>query len=99
MVQKKKILKYLSITINFSYSENNFLVIIQEEGLVTYFEDTWIKERERRHSIEKEIEIKESDMYKRNKPPPLFYGDYHKHCTVLKFFIKKLRSEIVKYVQ
>ena len=63
-------------------------MIIQEEGLVTYFEDTWIKERERRHSIEKEIEIKESDMYKRNKPPPLFYGDYDTFCTNPKSFVK-----------
>ncbi|XP_048242736.1 dynein heavy chain domain-containing protein 1-like [Haliotis rufescens] len=46
-----------------------------EKGLVTYFEDTWIAERERRrrHSIEKEVEIKESQFYKSNKPPPLFY--------------------------
>jgi hypothetical protein len=46
----------------------------QEEGLITYFEDPWVKERERRHSIEKEIEIKESELYKTMKPPPLFYG-------------------------
>ena len=70
-------------------------MIIQEEGLVTYFEDTWIKERERRHSIEKEIEIKESDMYKRNKPPPLFYGDYHKHCTVLKFLLRSYEVKLL----
>ncbi|XP_078321880.1 dynein heavy chain domain-containing protein 1-like isoform X9 [Crassostrea virginica] len=46
-----------------------------EKGLVTYFEDTWVseKDRRRRHSIEKEIEIKESQFYKNNKPPPLFY--------------------------
>ncbi|GFR96319.1 dynein heavy chain domain-containing protein 1-like [Elysia marginata] len=45
-----------------------------EKGLVTYFEDTWVAERDqRRHSIEREIEIKESDLYKSNKPPPLFY--------------------------
>ncbi|XP_069111191.1 dynein heavy chain domain-containing protein 1-like isoform X1 [Argopecten irradians] len=47
-----------------------------EKGLVTYFEDTWVAEkdlRRRRHSIEKEIDIKESDLYKSNKPPPLFY--------------------------
>ncbi|XP_062587861.1 dynein heavy chain domain-containing protein 1-like, partial [Saccostrea cucullata] len=46
-----------------------------EKGLVTYFEDTWVseKDRRRRHSIEKEIEIKESEFYKNNKPPPLFY--------------------------
>lgn len=48
----------------------------QEKGLVTYFEDAWVseKDRRRRHSIEKEIEIKESDLYKNNRPPPLFYG-------------------------
>ncbi|CAL1542048.1 unnamed protein product, partial [Lymnaea stagnalis] len=45
-----------------------------EKGLVTYFEDTWVAERDqRRHSIEREIKIKESDLYKTNKPPPLFY--------------------------
>ena len=33
-----------------------------------------MKERERRHSIEKEIEIKESEFYKTVRPPPLFYG-------------------------
>ncbi|XP_025095393.1 dynein heavy chain domain-containing protein 1-like isoform X2 [Pomacea canaliculata] len=45
-----------------------------EKGLVTYFEDTWVAEREqRRHSIEREIEIKESELYKNNRPPPLFY--------------------------
>ncbi|XP_052095798.1 dynein heavy chain domain-containing protein 1-like isoform X11 [Mytilus californianus] len=46
-----------------------------EKGLVTYFEDAWVseKDRRRRHSIEKEIEIKESDLYKNNRPPPLFY--------------------------
>ena len=49
---------------------------LQEKGLVTYFEDTWVAERDqRRHSIEREIEIKESDLYKSNKPPPLFYGE------------------------
>lgn len=48
---------------------------VQEKGLVTYFEDTWVAEREqRRHSIEREIEIKESELYKNNRPPPLFYG-------------------------
>lgn len=43
---------------------------------MTYFEDAWVseKDRRRRHSIEKEIEIKESDLYKNNRPPPLFYG-------------------------
>lgn len=42
---------------------------------MTYFEDTWVAEREqRRHSIEREIKIKESDLYKNNRPPPLFYG-------------------------
>ena len=40
----------------------------------TYFEDPWVKERERRHSIEREVEIKESELYKSRKPPPLFYG-------------------------
>ncbi|XP_041366047.1 dynein-1-beta heavy chain, flagellar inner arm I1 complex-like isoform X2 [Gigantopelta aegis] len=46
-----------------------------EKGLVTYFEDTWVAERDRRrrHSIEKEIEIKESEFYKSNRPPSLFY--------------------------
>ncbi|KAH9487912.1 hypothetical protein Btru_067436 [Bulinus truncatus] len=45
-----------------------------EKGLVTYFEDTWVAERDqRRHSIEREIRIKESDLYKSHKPPPLFY--------------------------
>ena len=49
---------------------------MQEKGLVTYFEDTWVAERDqRRHSIEREIEIKESDLYKNNRPPPLFYGE------------------------
>ncbi|XP_060599368.1 dynein heavy chain domain-containing protein 1-like [Ruditapes philippinarum] len=45
-----------------------------EKGLVTYFEETWIAEKEqRRHSIEREIEIQESELYNKNKPPPLFY--------------------------
>ncbi|KAK7008742.1 dynein heavy chain domain-containing protein 1, partial [Biomphalaria glabrata] len=45
-----------------------------EKGLVTYFEDTWVAERDqRRHSIEREIKIQESELYKSNKPPPLFY--------------------------
>lgn len=64
--------------------EHNFYLIfhwriLQEKGLVTYFEDTWVseKDRRRRHSIEKEIEIKESEFYKNNKPPPLFYGKHH----------------------
>jgi len=48
---------------------------LQEKGLVTYFEETWIAEKEqRRHSIEREIEIQESELYSKNKPPPLFYG-------------------------
>nr|KAG5709415.1 hypothetical protein BaRGS_029264 [Batillaria attramentaria] len=60
-------------------SQNQYLIRGQprfdkEKGLVTYFEDTWVAEREqRRHSIEREIEIKESDLYKNNRPPPLFY--------------------------
>ena len=48
--------------------------VLQEQGLFTYFEEPWQKERERRHSIEKEIEIKESELYKNSRPPPLFYG-------------------------
>ena len=44
---------------------------------MTYFEETWVAEKEqRRHSIEREIEIKESELYNKNKPPPLFYGNY-----------------------
>ena len=51
--------------------------MLQEKGLVTYFEETWVAEKEhRRHSIEREIEIKESELYNKNKPPPLFYGKY-----------------------
>ncbi|KAK6166840.1 hypothetical protein SNE40_023452 [Patella caerulea] len=54
-----------------------------EKGLMTYFEDTWIAERERRrHSIEREIEIKESELYRANRPPPLFYE-----------YVKKKRSQ------
>ena len=50
---------------------------MQEKGLVTYFEETWVAEKEhRRHSIEREIEIKESELYNKNKPPPLFYGTF-----------------------
>jgi hypothetical protein len=57
-------------------SNDIYVLVHQEKGLVTYFEDTWVseKDRRRRHSIEKEIEIKESEFYKSNKPPPLFYG-------------------------
>ena len=51
------------------------VLTFQEEGLSTYFEESWVKERERRHSIEKEIEIKESELYKSIRPPPLFYGN------------------------
>ena len=49
-----------------TYSTFVFMVV-QEKGLVTYFEDTWVseKDRRRRHSIEKEIEIKESEFYKK----------------------------------
>jgi hypothetical protein len=50
---------------------------LKEEGLFTYFEDRWVKERERRNSIEKEIKIEESDLYKSMRPmepPPLLYG-------------------------
>lgn len=49
---------------------------------MTYFADSYETEKERRHSIEKEIEIKESELYKsmRPKPPPLFYG-----MTITKF--------------
>ena len=44
---------------------------------MTYFEETWVAEKEhRRHSIEREIEIKESEFYNKNKPPPLFYGRF-----------------------
>ena len=44
---------------------------------MTYFEETWVAEKEhRRHSIEREIEIKESELYNKNKPPPLFYGKF-----------------------
>jgi len=51
--------------------------MLQEKGLVTYFEETWIAEKEqRRHSIEREIEIQESELYNKNKPPPLFYGNF-----------------------
>ena len=68
-----------------TYSTFVFMVV-QEKGLVTYFEDTWVseKDRRRRHSIEKEIEIKESQFYKNNKPPPLFYGERLK----MELFIK-----------
>ena len=56
--------------------------MLQEKGLVTYFEETWIAEKEqRRHSIEREIEIQESELYNKNKPPPLFYGKSTFHVT------------------
>ncbi|XP_013418883.1 dynein heavy chain domain-containing protein 1-like [Lingula anatina] len=45
---------------------------LMDEGLSTYFGEAWVPRRERRHSIEKEIEIKESELYKSNKPPSLF---------------------------
>ena len=50
------------------------LLYTQESGLNTYFEDTWVEERDRRHSIEKEVDIRESEFYKAHRPPPLFYG-------------------------
>lgn len=95
-----------------SIIEQNFYLIfhwriLQEKGLVTYFEDTWVseKDRRRRHSIEKEIEIKESEFYKNNKPPPLFYGKHHiilrhqlyNHCSSCKSCEKSdfnIRGEI-----
>lgn len=90
-----------------SIIEHNFYLIfhwqiLQEKGLVTYFEDTWVseKDRRRRHSIEKEIEIKESEFYKNNKPPPLFYGKHHiilRHCSSCKSCEKSdlnIRGEI-----
>jgi hypothetical protein len=54
-------------------------VVPQEGGLVTYFEDTWVCERERRTSVEKEIRIDESEMYRSMRPtenPPLLYGKF-----------------------
>lgn len=44
-----------------------------------YFEDIWVseKDRRRRYSIEKEIEIKEFEFYKNNKLSLLFYGKYY----------------------
>ena len=55
---------------------------------MTYFEDTWGSEKDRRwrHSIEKEIEIKESEFYKNNKSPPLFYGERLK----MELFVKPM---------
>lgn len=47
---------------------------MKEDGLITYFEDTWVAEKERRHSVVKEINVRDSDIYKNNRPPPLFYG-------------------------
>ncbi|XP_064648692.1 dynein axonemal heavy chain 6-like isoform X2 [Lineus longissimus] len=43
-----------------------------EQGLHTYFEDTWIKERERRHSIGAADNLKEAELYPTAKPPSLF---------------------------
>lgn len=102
---------FLGKRIEGSIIEHNFYLIfhwriLQEKGLVTYFEDTWVseKDRRRRHSIEKEIEIKESEFYKNNKPPPLFYGKHHiilRHqllnCSSCKFCEKSdlnIRGEI-----
>jgi len=39
--------------------------------MTTFFGD---KYRRRRHSISKEISIRESDLYKDDPPPSLFYG-------------------------
>ncbi|ESP00380.1 hypothetical protein LOTGIDRAFT_173233 [Lottia gigantea] len=63
-----------------------------EKGLMTYFEDTWIAEREqRRHSIEREIEIKESELYRANRPPPLFYEHVKKRKSQVDY--SKLTQE------
>ena len=45
---------------------------------MTHFEEPGVRERERRHSIERESDIRESELYAsaRTKPPPLFQGTY-----------------------
>lgn len=40
--------------------------------MITYFGER--VHRRRSHSISKEISIRDSDLYKNNPPPPLFYG-------------------------
>ena len=47
----------------------------QEEGLTTYFEDTWIQEKEQRSPIAGE-DARESEMHKNNKQVPLYCGRY-----------------------
>ncbi|KAL3832089.1 hypothetical protein ACJMK2_023767 [Sinanodonta woodiana] len=71
-----------------------------EKGLVTYFEETWIPEKEqRRHSIEKEIDIKESELYKTNRPPPLFYEARKLQIEHARFKGKKAAPDYSKLLQ
>jgi hypothetical protein len=53
--------------------------------LVTYFEDPWVKERDRRTSIEKEIKIQESELYKSTQSstmPPVLYSTCPVCCAI-----------------
>ena len=51
------------------------VIFYQDKNLRTYFAEPYEGERRRRHSIEGEIKIKESELYKAMRPPPLFYGN------------------------
>jgi hypothetical protein len=69
--------------------------------LVTYFEDPWVCERERRTSVEKEIRIEESEMYKSMRPtdnPPLLYGMLKSSADNLFLFFSRMRRAFVTFV-
>ncbi|XP_036370408.1 dynein heavy chain 6, axonemal-like [Octopus sinensis] len=45
-----------------------------DKGLITFFADEWVSERsQRRNSLKEVINIRDSKMYRRKKPPPLEY--------------------------
>eukprot|EP00106_Octopus_bimaculoides_P016653 XP_014784095.1 PREDICTED: dynein heavy chain domain-containing protein 1-like [Octopus bimaculoides] len=47
-----------------------------DKGLITFFADEWVCERtQRRNSLKEVINIRDSKMYRRKKPPPLEYGE------------------------
>ena len=47
---------------------------IKEDGLSTYFVDPWIKERERRWSLDREIPLNESEKITGRHRPSIFFG-------------------------
>jgi hypothetical protein len=70
----------------------------QEDGLVTYFEDKWVKERERRTSIEKEIRIQESELYKSTQSSsvsPVLYSKRYVFCWKASILVLDISDSVV----